>query len=397
MGFGMCGQKGKNLTAQQALDSVAATAQSGILRLYDMLGVRSPGIGGCNTSAGVPSATPPQAWFSPTAATAGGFSAICLLTAQQLFVASGGAVPIGAVESAWGGTRINSWTPQEPSDPWANEKGAGMLWEKYVLPFVPFTFAGVLWDQGEADEGSAWPNTKQHLVNNATPAEAYAQQFPLMIQRWRTAFDMPVSGERIVPFVYVEMDCAKESFWLAQRSASALPAVGFATTVDINAHATHPPDKEVVSIRMAWELRRIANSSLGGGSAGVPSRPRLIRVSGSGSGGVGGGVAADVMFEFDGPIESRSGGGGGGGGPVGKNCGSGGPDSTAIDYGAWPNTKLNYSVTGSSVTVQCGKPGAIVELSSRLASCFLYNKGGLPVAPLCALCNQTQAVCAPRI
>ena len=52
MGFGMCGQKGKNLTAQQALDSVAATAQSGILRLYDMLGVRSPGIGGCNTEEG---------------------------------------------------------------------------------------------------------------------------------------------------------------------------------------------------------------------------------------------------------------------------------------------------------------------------------------------------------
>ena len=85
MGFGMCGtQNGKNDHHHVALDSVDASAKRGTIRLFDMLGVKSPGIGGCNTSAGIPSVTPPQQWFSPTAATLGDFSAICALTAQQL-------------------------------------------------------------------------------------------------------------------------------------------------------------------------------------------------------------------------------------------------------------------------------------------------------------------------
>lgn len=199
------------------------------------------------------------------------------------------------------------------------------------------------------------------------------------------------------------MDCAKEDFWLAQRNATTLPAVGFATTVDINAHVTHPPDKQLVAVRISNELRRLANSSLGGGAAGAPTRPKLLAVT---SGG-GGTSAPAVVFTFGAPVESQSGGVGGGGGPASQGCGGGGGDGTAVDYGtALPKQRfpsLNYSVAGASVTVQCGSnPNAVVQLSARTTGCFLYSLpggsgGGLPVAPVCAFCNDTKVACAPNV
>jgi hypothetical protein len=45
------------------------------------------------------------------ATTVGGYSAICLLTAQKLWEATNGSVPIGAVESAVSGTSVERWMP----------------------------------------------------------------------------------------------------------------------------------------------------------------------------------------------------------------------------------------------------------------------------------------------
>ena len=136
------------------------------------------------------------------------------------------------------GTRIAFWTPSTNTT-----GGLGSLWKAYTAPLVPFTFAAVLWDQGEADEGSGYPGTPRE------PAAAYGLEFPTLITKWRSAFEMPVTGDRVVPFVYVELDSARQDFWLAQRNATALPAVGFATTVDIE-KATHPPDKQAVAQRL---------------------------------------------------------------------------------------------------------------------------------------------------
>ena len=41
------------------------------------------------------------------------FSAVCKFTGAALFAAFDGKVPIGLVESAWGGTRIESWSSQD--------------------------------------------------------------------------------------------------------------------------------------------------------------------------------------------------------------------------------------------------------------------------------------------
>jgi sialate O-acetylesterase len=145
MGFGMCNVQSPTQNSSQALDAVAEAARSGFLRLFDMQGSNSPGDnGGCNTSSGLRSTTPNRRWFSPTAATAGGYSAVCLFTAMEL-LATNPTVPIGAVESCVGGTRIEAWTPSnwDPATKPGGPCAPGCLWHLYMVELVPFTFAAV--------------------------------------------------------------------------------------------------------------------------------------------------------------------------------------------------------------------------------------------------------------
>ena len=209
------------------------------LRLYFQQGSGpNGGAGGRGCPSGIAgrnSVTTPHAWFSANATNVGGFSAICALTAQYLAELQP-QVPVGAVESCVGGTNVQPWTPPN-----------GSLWQAYMAPLVPMHFKLALWDQGEADA-------------KRTTSKFYATEFPLMIERWRTAF----SPAQPLPFFYVELcteygaeEPKEPDFWLAQRQALKLPQTGFATTTDIQ-RALHPPDKQDVARRLLLEIRRIA-------------------------------------------------------------------------------------------------------------------------------------------
>ena len=146
MGFGMCGANKRTpptQTAQQALDSIVPLG----LRLFFQMGSGPNGGSGnhsrghCKTSAGVVVSTPSTSWFTADAANSGGFSAICLLSAQRLYEAFEGQMPVGAVESCVGGTAIAEWTPP-----------LGKLWNQWMEPLTPFTFVAALWDQVEDRE-----------------------------------------------------------------------------------------------------------------------------------------------------------------------------------------------------------------------------------------------------
>lgn len=97
------------------------------------------------------------------------FSAVCKFTGVALFDALGGNVPIGLVESAWGGTRIESWSSPDalsscPADTtagcgppiggqWArmNSTNSGNLcsaaWNGMLHPILNMRFAAMLWYQ----------------------------------------------------------------------------------------------------------------------------------------------------------------------------------------------------------------------------------------------------------
>ena len=235
------------------------------------------GSGGCATSAGTRSVTPHRVWFTSNATTAGSFSAVCLLTAKALHESLGGAVPVGAVESCVSGTSVERWMPPLSSictPPWLplcpRKPCHGDLWQSEMVPLLPMTFRAVLWDQGEADA-------------KRTNASWYRDAWPAMINGWRQELRQPG-----LPLVYVELDGQMHdeapqdsvNFWAAQRAATSLPSVGFATTTDIQ-RGTHPPDKQDVAARMALEVRRVAL-----GQAVVSRGPELHRISGSATGGL---------------------------------------------------------------------------------------------------------------
>ena len=188
MGFGMCGSQSANQTPQQALDALPAG-----LRVFYWYGSGPGGGAGkkCKTSSGATSVTPAKTWFMANASTAGGFSAVCLLTVQRLHEASNGTVPVGAVESCVSGTSVQRWQPpgtdlhDSYNCTYRGHNVCGDLWTSGIAPLLPLTVSAVLWDQGEADAKR----------NNAS---WYRSHFPAMITGWRAGLKLPN-----VPFIYV--------------------------------------------------------------------------------------------------------------------------------------------------------------------------------------------------
>jgi hypothetical protein len=139
VGFGMCGATSKTQTPQQAFDMVAEAK----LRLFFQEGSGpNGGAGGkgCPTShPGEKSITPALQWLTLNRTNIGGASAVCVLTAHRLALATPG-VPIGMVESCVSGTPVGDWTPP-----------TGSLWKAHMIPLLPMTFRLALWDQGEAE------------------------------------------------------------------------------------------------------------------------------------------------------------------------------------------------------------------------------------------------------
>merc|ERR1712039_1040585 len=197
-----------------------------------------------------------------------------------------------------------------------------------------------------------------------------------MINRWRSAFQSSA-----LPFFYVELcteygaeEPKEADFWLAQRAALSLPAVGFAVTTDIQ-RVLHPPDKQDVAARLALEINRVVY-----GKAVVSRGPEVIKTS------VDEGI---VSFSFsNASLTSHA------GILVGDQASCEkrkGIDSLATDpLNAFK--ALTYTIEGAVVKVRCDSPNGIVQINSDAASCFLYGASGLPAPPVQQLCNTSRQI-----
>lgn len=168
-------------------------------------------------------------------------------------------VPVGLIESAWGGTPSESWTSSESlertgefiSEIKAIKESAplqvigpgtpAVLFNGMVNPVLPYQIKGAIWYQGEANVGRA---------------DQYAKIFPAMIQNWRTAWgikDFPFYFVQIAPYVYAGVDSTESGFLReAQESALKLAKTGMAVTLDIaTVKNIHPPYKKEVGERLA--------------------------------------------------------------------------------------------------------------------------------------------------
>lgn len=251
-----------------------------------------------NTVSSAPRDTAAGEWVASTSASVPEFSAVAYFFARELRARLD--VPVGLVNSSWGGTQIESWMSpaaiassphaatitaawekrladypaelaryEELYAKWQSDRaaartagkeftrraprrpeGAGTRWEPgaiyhaMISPLLPAAMRGVIWYQGET---------------NASRSEEYADLFPRMITQWRADFQQPA-----LPFYYVQLANIERSAtadptrrqWAflreAQTAALKLPATGQAITIDIGeANDIHPKNKQDVGLRLA--------------------------------------------------------------------------------------------------------------------------------------------------
>jgi len=195
-------------------------------------------------------------WTNCTSTSVRPFSALGYFFGKELHTALN--VPIGLVESAWGGSSCETWanpaslnfvTDYKNKGPWVSTKvddnqTATVLYNGMVAPIIPFTFAGVLWYQGETNVGRA---------------QQLSELFPAMIEGWRNDFQ-----KSDLPFYFVQL-CPWNGYggslsetWEAQAYAQLLKNTGMAGTLDVGDNINiHPARKEQVGHRLAlWALAK---------------------------------------------------------------------------------------------------------------------------------------------
>lgn len=265
------------------------------------------------TSAGEPAPDVNANWrvCSPDTIAAGnwgGFSAIGYYFGRELHRELD--VPVGLIDSCWGGTRISPWTPpcgftavpavahyaeearqkdteykqQElprklkeledwiaatrtalaagerlpdtphwPRHPLDNQWQPTGLYNAMIHPLIPFALRGAIWYQGEA---------------NVYPCDGmlYYEKMKALIGGWRKRWqqgDFPFYFVQLAPFKYTlhRADIKTNQLpriWDAQFASLAIPNTGMAVTTDLGDwRDIHPRNKQEVGRRLAlWALAK---------------------------------------------------------------------------------------------------------------------------------------------
>ncbi len=239
--------------------------------------------------------TKPAKWSPCTPDTVRRFSAVAYYFAKE--IAAREKVPLGIIESSWGGTVAEAWTsldglssnpglmpifanrahmmdalseteamePHEKElqeaarakglpeqlfawhpDPHSWEPAA--LYNAMIAPLTPYAIRGVIWYQGESNSA-------------LERAPHYGTLFETLIRDWRNHWAI---GD--FPFLYVQISSFKSDAledWApvreAQRQALGLTNTAMAVTIDIgNPEDVHPTDKLDVGLRLALAARALS-------------------------------------------------------------------------------------------------------------------------------------------
>jgi len=150
-------------------------------------------------------------------------------------------VPVGLINSSWGGSPIEPWTI-------ANGKSGGM-YNGMIAPIVQYPARGVIWYQGETNV----------LNKNGL---AYEGKMIDLIEGWRNSFQNP---DLVFYFVQIAPWSGRyetgelPKLWEAQVASLKLPGTGMAVITDLvdNIADIHPRNKLDVGNRLAlWALAK---------------------------------------------------------------------------------------------------------------------------------------------
>ena len=233
-------------------------------------------------------------WTECKPETARHFSAVAYFFGRE--IAAKENVPVGLIDSAWGGTPADAWVSMntlgsdpgllpafasratfadeqpdlaatiaaekradaeaeaagkpKPPHPWHPNPESWLpagLYNGMVAPFTPLALKGFLWYQGETNASH-------------DRATVYDKLMTALIGDWRMHF-----GQGALPFLYVQISSFKTSGddWglvrEEQRRTLDVANTAMAVTLDVGqADNIHPPDKQAVGARLALAARNIA-------------------------------------------------------------------------------------------------------------------------------------------
>ncbi|MFD1628251.1 sialate O-acetylesterase [Pseudopedobacter beijingensis] len=195
-----------------------------------------------------------DSWKECNSETAKGFSAIAYFIAKQLNGELN--VPVGVINSSWGGTTAEVWTPESIIN--ADEElsknakkykpgiarphEAGALWNSMIRPFVGYNIAGAFWYQGEA---------------NISQYSSYHKLFSALIKSWRNAwgYEFPFYYVQIAPYDYKSKPEEQRGALLREQQTQtlSLPKTGMVVVTDLvpDIKDIHPTRKKDVAQRLA--------------------------------------------------------------------------------------------------------------------------------------------------
>lgn len=286
------GQSNMQWPMQRAFhpDADIAAATNALIRLFQVPRVKAT----------APSVRLNAAWQTCSPEAVKGFSAVGYYFGRDLQAAR--RVPIGLIESDWGGSPVEVWMSREALEinerHWREVLSAGERnWKRYedalveyrvekalaeragqkfdkpeprfgwrptelynamIAPLVPFALRGAIWYQGEA---------------NAGRAEQYRSLYPDLIRNWRRDWGQeltflavqlaPWDKNRKRPLEEITAQ-PEDSDWAELREAQLLatkllPKVGLAVITDLgDKDDIHPTRKAPVGARLALAARGIA-------------------------------------------------------------------------------------------------------------------------------------------
>ena len=233
-----------------------------------------------------------KGWTESTPETAQDFSAVAWFFAREIEAKEH--VPVGVIDSTWGGTPAEAWTrvtalgedaslsslfalwgkridvetdtelsqkdeqrqkdeakaagKPEPQFGWHPDLlsyGPGLLWNGMIAPLTPMAIRGVIWYQGESNAG-------------AERYPTYDRAMRTLIEDWRKQW-----GVGAFPFLFTQIANFKtgaDSNWAnlrdQQLKTQGLANTGMAVTIDIgNPDDIHPTNKAEVGHRLALWAR----------------------------------------------------------------------------------------------------------------------------------------------